>query len=73
VGFLSVQGEDLERDLGIRHEQRGDGPRTELAQRLQAMISVRRPVAAFLTDDDDRIEESSELFHYVHQALDVRE
>ena len=35
------------------------------------MIPVRRPVVAVMTNNDDRIEEASNLLDDGHQALDV--
>ena len=49
-----------------------DRTRADLAQRLQTMIAVRRPVAVVLADGDDRIEEAAELFDDIDQPLDVR-
>ena len=49
-----------------------DGLRADLAQRLQTMVAVRRPVAVVLADGDDRIEKAAERLDDVHQPLHVR-
>ena len=70
--LLGVEREDLERDLGVRNEQGDNRLRAELAQRLQAMIAVRRPVPVALTDRHDRIEKAAQRFDDLHEPLDVR-
>ena len=43
VRFFRIQREYLEGDLRVRHDQRDDGLRAELAHRLKPMVAVRRP------------------------------
>src|SRR5207302_8034716 len=72
VRLLGVERENLEGDLRIGHDERGDRADAELLQRLQTMVAVWRQVLAVVADGDDRIEEAADRLDDAHQPLDVR-
>jgi len=71
VRLFRIERKNLERDVGLGDQQADDALRTELPHRLQAMVAVRRPVAAVVPNHHDRIEKATDLLDDGHQALDM--
>ena len=72
VRLLRVEREDLERDLGLGHEDGGDHLGLELGEHGAPVIAVRRPVETRAgRHHDDRIDEAVDLLHDLLEPLRV--
>ena len=61
------------RNLRLRDDNRDDRPRTELAERAESMIAVRRPVLSIAgRHGNHRVEKAIERVDGLRESADVR-